>query len=188
MPATKEIEIKFLVEDLRTLRRKLRENGFREVTPRTHEMNTLYDTPSRSLRRRGELLRIRKYGGRWILTHKAKGAAGRYKSRAEIETEVADGEQLSAIFQALAFTPAFRYEKFRSEWSDNRGHVVIDETPIGMVAEIEGSPRWIDATAKRLGVARRQYITWNYAQMFFDWKKRTGSGAEEMTFRAVKKR
>jgi len=28
----------------------------------------------------------------------------------------------------------------------------LDETPIGNFCEIEGAPRWIDATAKKLGV------------------------------------
>jgi adenylate cyclase class 2 len=188
MSATKEVEIKFLVKDLHLLRRRLRECGFREVTPRTRELNTLYDTAAQSLRKRDELLRIRKYGDRWILTHKGKGTSIRHKSRVETETEVADGEKLAGIVQALGFQPWFRYEKFRSEWTDGKGHVVLDETPIGNVSEIEGAPRWIDATAKRLGVTRQQYVTLNYVQMFFDWKKQTGSKAEEMTFQAVRKR
>jgi inorganic triphosphatase YgiF len=50
----KEVEIKFLVDDVGLLRSKLRSVRFREVTPRTHEMNTLYDTPERFLRLRRE--------------------------------------------------------------------------------------------------------------------------------------
>jgi adenylate cyclase class 2 len=183
--ADKEVEIKFLVDDVQELERKLREAGFTLQTPRTHEMNTLYDTPDGTLRSRDELLRIRKYGDRWLLTHKAKGASGRHKSRTETETGIEDGEELAGILHALGFTPSFRYEKFRSEWSDGKGHVVVDQTPIGNLSEIEGEPQWIDATAKRLGVGREQYITKNYAQLFMDWKARTGSNAEEMTFNAV---
>ncbi|MGH9649003.1 MAG: hypothetical protein ACRD3I_00870, partial [Terriglobales bacterium] len=73
-----------------------------------------------------------------------------------------------------------------SQWSDGRGHVVLDETPIGNLAEIEGAPRWIDRIAKKLGVAPADYITASYVTLFFDWKASTGSPAEEMTFRAVK--
>jgi adenylate cyclase class 2 len=187
MAVSKEVEIKFLIEDLRRLERRLRSAGFRRITPRTHEVNTLYDTPQLTLRSRGELLRVRQYGKRWILTHKAKGTSARHKSRIETETELGDGEKMAAILHALGFAPSFRYEKFRSEWSDGQGHVVLDETPIGQVAEIEGKPRWIDATAKQLGVSRAQYITQNYAAMFFEWKAKTGSPAEEMTFKAIKK-
>ena len=183
---SKEVEIKFLVDDVRALQGKLRAAGFRQITRRTHEMNTLYDDRAQSLRSRGELLRIRKYGERWLLTHKAKAVAGRHKTRTETETQVAEGEKLAAILLALGFAPSFRYEKFRSEWTDGKGHVVVDETPIGNVSEIEGPPRWIDATARMLGVARDCYVTDTYAQMFFAWKARTRSKAAEMTFKAVK--
>jgi len=87
-----EIEIKFRIEDMKALQRKLRAAGFRCVYPRRHEYNTLYDQPGEVLRSRGELLRLRKYGRSWVLTHKAKAAVGRHKSRIETETEVADGK------------------------------------------------------------------------------------------------
>ncbi len=187
MPKKKEVEIKFVVEDLRALARKLLDAGFRLLTHRTHESNLLYDLPGQPLRRRGELLRLRQYGHAWTLTHKGRGKAGPHKSRAETETTVADGARLDVILRALGFAPTFRYEKFRTEWGDGRGHVVVDETPIGDLAEIEGSPQWIDATARRLGVGRDQYITDSYAALFFAWKQRTGSPATEMTFKAVGK-
>ncbi len=186
MPGQKEVEIKFLVEDLLALERKLRAAGFRRKTASTHEMNTLYDLPGNPLRQRGELLRLRQYGDKWKLTHKAKGKAGRHKSRMETETEVRDGKQMDGILRALGFQPNFRYEKFRAEYSDGQGEVVLDQTPIGNVAEIEGKPRWIDRTANALGLDRSQYITKTYAQLFFEWKDRTGSPAQEMTFKSIR--
>ncbi len=122
-----------------------------------------------------------------MLTHQGRGKAGRHKSRVETETAVADGARMDAILRASGFEPTFRYEKFRTQWSDGRGQVVVDETPIGDLAEIEGSPEWIDSTARRLGVAPGQYITDSYAGLFFAWKRRTGSPAAEMTFQAVGK-
>lgn len=188
MASPKEIEIKFCVEDVRALTRRLRISGFRLLTQRTHEMNTLYDLPGQPLRKRGELLRLRKYGTEWVLTHKSKGAAERHKTRVELETEVSDGPKMDSILLALGYRPTFRYEKFREEWSDGTGHVVVDETPIGNFGEIEGPPRWIDRTAKQLGIGPGQYITDTYAGLFFAWKRRTGSSAREMTFAAVGKR
>jgi len=180
-----EIEIKFKVGDLRVLARKLRAEGFRLVTKRTHEMNTLYDLPGEVLRKRNQLLRIRKYGSEWTLTCKRGTIRGRHSSRLELETKVEDGQALDAILRALGYSPSFRYEKFRAEWSDGKGHVVVDETPIGNFCEIEGPPRWIDAAAKKLGVSPKDYITKNYATLFADWKQETGSLAEEMTFKAT---
>ena len=187
MASNKEIEIKFRVADVQALARRLRAAKFRQLSPRTHEMNALYDLPGQPLRRRGDLLRLRKYGKEWVLTHKSKGTAGRHKVRVELETKVNDGPKMDAILRALNFQPTFRYEKFRAEWSDGKGHVVIDETPIGVFGEIEGPARWIDRTAKALGIAHSDYLTDTYAGLFFAWKRRTRSPASEMTFKAVRK-
>jgi adenylate cyclase class 2 len=95
---------------------------------------------------------------------------------------------MDAILRTLGFAPTFRYEKYRAEWSDGTGHVVLDETPIGNFGEIEGRPRWIDRTARALGIGRGDYITQTYAPMFFAWKRRTRSPATEMTFSAIGKK
>lgn len=181
----REIEVKFRVSDMQALARTLRGAGFRLVTPRTHEMNTLYDLPGEILRSRRQLLRLRKYGSVWTLTHKSGGKKGRHSSRVELETSVADGNTMHAILRGLGYEPTFRYEKFRAEWSDGKGQVVVDETPIGNFCEIEGPPRWIDATAKKLGVSAADYITKNYATLFADWKLETHGAATDMTFKTV---
>jgi adenylate cyclase class 2 len=183
-----ETEIKFRVENLNALKRKLREIGFRIETPRTHEMNTLYDLPGEVLRQRKELLRLRKYGTLWTLTHKSKKQIGRHSSRQELETSVSDGRKMELILRALGYAPSFRYEKFRAEWTDGKGQVVVDETPIGNFCEIEGAPRWIDTTAKKLAVRHEDYITQNYAGLFAEWKTKGGSKAKEMTFTATAKK
>jgi adenylate cyclase class 2 len=120
-----------------------------------------------------------------VLTHKAKGTTGRHKSRVETETQVAEGEKMESILHALGFAPTFRYEKFRAEWSDGKGQVVVDETPVGNFGEIEGPERWIDQTARKLKIEPADYITRSYSELFFDWKNRSGSHAMEMTFRAI---
>jgi adenylate cyclase class 2 len=188
MSSPNEIEIKFRVSNLNSLSDRLRQLGLEQITPRTHEMNTLFDLPSRPLRAKGELLRLRKYGGSWVLTHKArsKDQNGPHKIRVETETRVESGEKMEGILRALHFEPCFRYEKFRAEWKGSEGHVVIDETPIGNFAEIEGPPEWIDSLARDLGVSQGDYITENYAGLFFTWKRQTGSAANEMTFEALR--
>ena|SRR5271157_1116014 len=183
MSVAHEIEIKFLVPDLQALQAKLPPAGFRCITPSTHECNTLYDLPGQKLRWRGELLRLRHYGDTWRLTHKARAKVGKYKSRVELETVVSDGAQMDKILCALGYRPVFSYEKYRSEWSDGKGHVVLDHTPIGDIAEIEGPPRWIDATAKALEISPSAFITKSYAELFFEWKRRYKRKALNMTFR-----
>ena len=181
-----EIEIKFRMDKASIVTRRLRAAGFRLVTPRTREQNTLYDLPNRALRKRGEVLRLRKYGQEWLFTHKAKGKTARHKTRLETETKVVDGQKLERILLSLGYVPAFRYEKFRAEWSDGEGHVVVDETPIGSFGEIEGPARWIDRTARLLGIDQHSYITESYVELFFAWKRRTRSRARDMTFQALR--
>jgi adenylate cyclase class 2 len=188
-----ETEIKFRVDDLAGLAERLQAAGFALQTPRAFESNVLYDTPDRRMRARTEILRIRGYAGRWTVTHKRllDAASGppsgeeRHKHRIETETEVADGAALAEIFLSLGLVPAFRYEKWRAEWQDGQGHCVVDETPIGDYAELEGPADWIDRAAARLGVDPAQYITLSYGRLFDQWRDEHHSDAQDLTFAAV---
>ncbi len=184
-----EIELKFRVESLEGLERRLREIGFQVDTPRTFESNTLYDTPERTLKGRGELLRLRQYGERQVMTHKRhpddEEEGGRYKVRIETETGVEDASALAEVFTRLGYGPVFRYEKYRSEYSDPAlagAHMVVDETPIGVFAELEGPTGWIDRTLAALGVSVNDCLTESYGKLFLAWKAETGSPAENLTF------
>jgi adenylate cyclase class 2 len=184
-----ETEIKFRVGDLASLAIRLEGAGFHLDTPRTFESNVLYDTPDRRMRARTEILRLRDYGGRWTLTHKRLPDQGpgedRHKHRIETETQVSDGTALAEVFHSIGLVPAFRYEKWRSEWSDGQGHCVVDETPIGDFAELEGEPGWIDGVAAGLGVTPSQYMTLSYGRLFEQWKEEHHSSAENLTFEEV---
>jgi adenylate cyclase class 2 len=185
-----ETEIKFRVDDLAGLTRRLEAAGFRLQTPRTFESNVLYDTPDRQMRARTEILRIRDYAGRWTVTHKRLPDDGpgedTHKHRIENETEVADGAALEQIFLSIGLVAAFRYEKWRTEWTDGEGHCVVDETPIGNYAELEGSVEWINRVAARLCIDSAQYITLSYGRLFDLWCEQHHSAAQDLTFAAVR--
>ncbi len=184
-----ETEIKFRVDDLAGLSERLTASGFHVATPRSFEANILYDTPDRQLRARTEILRIRDYAGRSTVTYKRLPLNGpsedRHKHRVETETEVADGDALAEIFLSLGLVAAFRYEKWRTEWTDGEGHCVVDETPIGNYAELEGSPEWIDQAAARLGVDPSRYITLSYGRLFDVWRQSHPGAGDDLTFAAI---
>jgi adenylate cyclase, class 2 len=184
-----ETEIKFRVKNLDELAERLEQSGFHLDTPRTFESNVLYDTPDRQMRARTEILRIRNYGDKCTLTHKRLPDEGpgedRHKHRIETETEVSDGDALASVFLSLGLIAAFRYEKWRSEWSDGTGHCVVDETPIGNFAELEGEPEWIDRVAGRLGIPHAEYLTLSYGRLFEQWREQHHSTAEHLTFGAI---
>ncbi|WP_158944344.1 class IV adenylate cyclase [Granulicella sp. S190] len=193
-----EIELKFPVTDPEALQTRLPQLGYQLVTPRTFEHNTLYDTVSRDLRARKQILRLRQYGNLCTVTHKRQPDqqdpvdTTRYKIRIETETIVAEREALGEIFQQLGYAPAFIYEKYRTEWSHSSGpddeitaHLVIDETPIGTYAELEGPTNWIDKTLVELNIDPDTCLTDSYGKLFLDWKQRTGSLAEHLTFTEI---
>lgn len=185
-----EIELKFRVRDAAELHRRVLATGFQLLTPRTFERNTLYDTAERTLRAARQVLRIRHYGDTTVLTHKKpsdpeREAEGRFKFRLESETDVADGEALGTIFGELGYHPVFVYEKYRTEFDDGIGKIVIDETPIGTFAEAEGDPEWIDRITEQLGVPPEDCFTDSYGRMFELWQAETGSTARDMTFEDV---
>ena len=197
-----ETEIKFRLADhadlddptgLSTLTQRLLAAGFTLETPRAFESNVLYDTPDRQMRSRTEILRIRNYAGRCLLTHKCLPEVGpgpnlsqdTHKHRIETETQVSDGEALAQVFLSLGLVPAFRYEKWRTEWSSGEGHCVVDETPIGNYAALEGPAEWIDQSAARLGIDPSAYITLSYGRLFELWRQQHKSTAQDLTFAAV---
>ncbi len=192
-----EIELKFPVLDPEALQARLSGLGFHLDTPRTFERNTLYDTKDRVLRARRQLLRIRRYGSLCTVTHKRQPdgepvSTMRYKIRIETETTVAECEAMAEIFTQLGYQPVFHYEKYRTEWSHSvdetsksGGHLVIDETPIGTYAEVEGPTAWIDKTLVLLEIDPATCLTDSYGKLFLDWKQRTSSPAENLTFAEI---
>ena len=198
-----EIELKFPVADPAAFQSLLPALGFHLDTARTFESNTLYDTPARDLRLRKHLLRLRQYGKLWTVTHKRPSkdedpatADAKYKVRIETETHVDDGEATAEIFAHLGYTPVFRYEKYRTEWSQMPlfaaerpdgaiGHLVVDETPIGNYAELEGPTDWIDRMLELLDIDPKSCLTDSYGKLFEDWKDRTGSSAKHLTFDGI---
>jgi adenylate cyclase class 2 len=59
---------------------------------------------------------------------------------------------------------------------------MLDETPVGVYLELEGTPHWIDRTARRLGFQENQYITDSYARIYLDWCGANGRTPGDMTF------
>jgi len=211
-----ETEIKLRVTDIPALRRRLRQLKARQISPRTHELNTLYDTRTRKLAGQGQMIRIRTEQPapranrkQRLLPREAKltykGPAGgkrnpssathrrrksRYKVREELELSVSDHDQMRQILSALSLRPCFRYEKFRTTYA-LKGlrnlKIEFDETPIGTFLELEGSPSAINRAAELLGYVHSRYITQTYGDLYIAHMRREGRRPCDMLFSATKK-
>jgi adenylate cyclase class 2 len=217
MKSNQEIEIKLRVASVSALRRRLKQLKARRITPRTHELNTLYDTPKKNLSRCGQLIRIRveHQPSRSSQKHEAPRAEAKltykgppqnklnqppllgqpkkknlYKVKEEFEVEISDAEQMRRILRALHLRPSFRYEKFRTTYvlKDLRNlKIEFDETPIGTFLELEGSPSAIGRAAKLLGYIPSHYITQTYGALYIADSRRHGSKPTDMLFSTTKK-
>ncbi|HVX64981.1 MAG TPA: class IV adenylate cyclase [Bryobacteraceae bacterium] len=172
----REIEIKLPLPGAAQGRKLLRRAGFAVWRRRVFEQNVLYDTPAADLRRAHTGLRVRTCGGRNILTFKGPPFPGKHKDREEFETEFAADGAMREILRRLGYAPVFRYEKYRTEFRQgrSRSRAMLDETPVGVFLELEGSPRWIDRTARALGFTETDYITTSYAELFRKEQRRKG--------------
>jgi adenylate cyclase class 2 len=181
-----EIEIKLrLPPKLGKIRRVLHAAGFHIEKPRVHESNVLFDNVKRTLRKHGKLIRVRRVGPQRLLTYKGPSEPSRYKKRLEIEIDLHDGAGIEEILTHLGYRPLFRYEKFRTEYVKPRiaGKVLLDETPIGNYLEIEGSPRWIDRTARALGFKPGDYITRSYGYLYLAYCRERRIAPRDMLFK-----
>jgi adenylate cyclase class 2 len=180
----RETEIKLRVASAGRARRLLARHAFRILRRRVFETNTVFDTLSRELYGKGCLLRVRTAGRASTLTYKGRSEAGRHKSREEVDIEIGDAAGFALVLERLGFRPMFRYEKYRTEYSDRTKDAVvtIDETPIGVFLELEGPPDWIDGTAERLGFSPADYTTASYATLYMQECAARGKPPADMVF------
>lgn len=195
----REIEIKLRIADLRGILSKLRK--LRAVSHgRVFEQNTLYDTPSFEIRGSGRLLRLRTdtpaaaawaRPGRRAMILTLKGplpirSAGRavlpYKERLEREVIVLRARRWPTALRSLGLRPTFRYDKYRTSFRLAKLHVDLDETPIGVFLELEGSPAAIDRAARALGFSLRDYSRQSYWEVYAADCRRRGRVPRNMLF------
>jgi adenylate cyclase, class 2 len=179
-----ETEIKLPVANVQAARRLLRAGGFTVSRKRVFERNIVFDTPGLKLRKTGTMVRIRQAGSIATITYKGRAAVSKHKSREELELVISNPEAMGRILDRLGLRPVFRYEKYRTEYRHGReaGMALLDETPVGVYVELEGSPRWIDRTARRLGYAEKDYIVRSYGRLFLEWRQLENSKARDMVF------
>jgi len=146
---TVEIEQKYRVSDVDSLRKKLIRLGARKST-KGYERNELFDMDG-ALRRQGRKLRLRRHGeDKAVLTLKGPRQGGLHKTRMEIETRV-DYEPAKRILELLSFRVSETYSKLREEYKLGSCTVCLDYiAQCGWFFEIEGTPKQINEIARKL--------------------------------------
>jgi adenylate cyclase class 2 len=128
-----------------------------------------FDTPDGRLGRAGTALRLRRDHDRAVLTVKGPVLPGPVKSREELETSIGDARIAEAMLASLGFVPYFRAQKYREEYVVGATDVMVDDAPVGVFVEIEGTPEEISRVSALLGRTPADYRLESYMGL---WRRR----------------
>ena len=177
-----EREIKLRYDSVESARAAVLAAGATPLLGRRLQEDALLDTEDESLRRRRCVLRVRLENGKSRITFKGPVQPSEMKLRDELETIIGDGVLLLRIFEELGFHIWFRYEKYREEFSHEEVTVAIDETPVGVFVEIEGSEQGISTMARALGRRPDDYVLDSYRGLFLKYREQYGLDGTNMVF------
>jgi len=177
-----EREIKLRFDSAETARTMVVALGATPLRSRRLQEDALLDTAEGRLAARRAVLRVRHEGGHSLLTFKGPPQPGPMKLREEVETVVADGQALMAILQALGLSVCFRYEKYREEFALEDVVIAIDETPVGVFVEIEGTENGISEMSSALGRTPDDYLLDSYRSLFLQHREQHGLTGSDMVF------
>lgn len=187
METTIETEVKLSCGDLG----RLRDAGFTLTisTPRHFEDNWLLDSFDQTLFRQRAALRVRAVNGKGSVTFKGivpESEASPLKVREEIESDTSDPARMIAVFEKLGFRRAFRYQKYRTNFSlqldGNELKVSLDETPMGNFIEIEGDGATILRVLEVAGFSSKDIIRESYPDLQLERCRARGVALEDLVF------
>lgn len=180
--ATVEREVKLPFASAEAAKAAILSTGATPLHGRRLQEDCLLDDEEESLRRRRCVLRIRTEGGKSRLTFKGPVQPAAVKTREEVETVVGDGAVLQQVLEELGLHVWFRYEKYREEFALEDVVLAIDETPVGVFVEIEGTEAGIAAAAKALGHRPVDFVLDSYRTLWLMHREGAGLGATHMLF------
>jgi len=177
-----EREIKLQYASVEEARAVILAAGATPLHGRRLQEDVLLDTDDEQLRRRRCVLRVRTENGKSRLTFKGPVQPSEMKVREEVETLVGDGEVLLRVLEELGLHAWFRYEKFREEFCHEDVIVAVDETPVGVFIEVEGSEQGITQMAQALGKTADDYLLDSYRGLYLAYRERLGLDGGDMLF------
>jgi len=177
-----EREIKLRFASASEAREAVLATGAQPLYGRRLQEDALLDTEDEQLRRQRCVLRVRMENGKSRLTYKGPVQPSIMKVREELETVVGDGAMLLRVFGELGLHVWFRYEKYREEFSQEDVIVAIDETPVGVFVEIEGTEHGIAEMTNALGRTSSDYIVDSYRSLFLQHREQNGLRGSDMVF------
>jgi adenylate cyclase class 2 len=179
-----EREVKLSYATTAEARRAVVDTGATLLRGRRLQDDALLDRDTDSLEADRCALRVRVDGACAVVTFKGPPMPGLVKAREELETTVGDAELAIRLFERLGFHVWFRYQKYREEFRRGNLVIAIDDSPIGVFVELEGSEMDILAMAVVLKRAPSDFVVDSYLTLFRKHQAQCGGSAPHMLFDA----
>ena len=178
-----ELEVKYFVSNLIGVREKLERLKAEPVQERVLEVNLRFDTETNQLARGFKVLRLR-YDKKTRLTFKGPASdQDGVRLRKEIEFEVSDFSAARSFLEALGYSVAMIYEKYRQAFVLKEVEISLDELPYGTFVELEGpDSKSIREVNSLLDLDWGKRIDESYASLFDRLRREAGLSFRDLVF------
>lgn len=169
---TKEIELKFRVENFGNLREKLKKLGAK-LEWKGKEENWYFDTPNNGLRKKDSALRIKRMGDVKLTLKEGRHIERGVKVATEYQVVVDDPHIMKIILEKLGFDNVLYYRKYREHWRLGNAYIELDTLNSKRFVEIEAFHKLLKELVYKLGLDFTKSTTKSYTHIL----------KEKMTFK-----
>lgn len=175
----REVELKAVVEYLADARKRLEMAGAK-LSFEGRLSDRRYDTESRELAARDEVLRVRRYEARgsaktyldWKGPTEAQDV---YKIRDEVSTLIEDFDSLEQILTRLGFIVTMEIDREIAQYELGGATIRFETYPrMDVLVEVEGEPDTIEQAIEALAIARGLFNSDRLATFVGRFEQRTG--------------
>ncbi len=161
-----EIEVKVLEINKKQVLQRLKKLKAKKIF--SGVLKTVYfDFPKNELRKKSQVLRLRKIKGKTFLTFKSRLPKKKTVFSEEIEFEVSDFEKASHFLEHLGFKPVLSYRKKRVSYRLGNTRLELDQwlgrfKKIPLYLELEAHrEKELFVALKKLGFSKKDAKAWH---------------------------
>ena len=178
----REVELKSVVDDIDTCRRRLEAAGA-QLTFEGRLEDRRYDDADGRLSDADHMLRVRSFGGAdgGRVTLEWKGPTryqDGYKVREEISVGTADAASVHALLERLGYAVAVEIDRDVAQYMLDGATIRFERYPrMDVLVEVEGPPEAIERAIEALGISRERFTADRLATFMARFEARTGNRA-----------
>lgn len=160
-------DLKFSIgkEQILAVKDSIKRLGGLLLTPRTHELHTIYDDGAGSVQVQDARLCLQSGVNHTISYERLLSRRGGRQDLV-LGTTVASLAQMKKILSRIGFQPVSRYACYRTTWEVGSCKVSLCQFAFGIFIEVSGERAMITRLSSRLGFAAEQGLTESYDELY----------------------